>query len=215
MGVLGQTTFPAFISSRSVLICTYIACRGSLHWSNSATLSNRSHLVGSRLPVALPVPYKHKRSGISGRNRKASDPRVKISGSYFLPGRTSVEMSGEGDGLSPSASKSGDASGNSATMLAFLEGLMPKEEIGAKRFLQDHPKSDGRGVVIAILGEKGAEIFVRLWSIVGRPRALIQVHVSDCGLPSAVSLRQSGTIHRLTVSARCCHDCQFIEKFYV
>ena len=124
-------------------------------------------------------------------------------------------MSGEEDGLPSSASKSGDVSGNSATMLAFLEGLMPKEEIGAKLFLQDHPKSDGRGVVIAILGEKGAEICAGLWSIVGRPRALIQVHVSDCGLPSAVSLRQSETINRLTVSARCCHDCQFMEMFSV
>ncbi|GJP41683.1 hypothetical protein CLOM_g1324 [Closterium sp. NIES-68] len=40
--------------------------------------------------------------------------------------------------------------GSSAVVAAFLAGLMPKEEIGAQRFLQSHPHADGRGVVVAI-----------------------------------------------------------------
>ena len=34
----------------------------------------------------------------------------------------------------------------------FLASLMPKQEIGADRFLKDHPEYDGRGAVIAIFG---------------------------------------------------------------
>ena len=99
-------------------------------------------------------------------------------------------MNGESDGVPSSKSKSGDVTGKSATMLAFLEGLMPKEEIGAKRFLQDHPKSDGRGVIIAILGEKP-------WLNLGRLQGsqevvVVWLHLSDGGLPSAfASLRNT------------------------
>lgn len=34
----------------------------------------------------------------------------------------------------------------------FLASLMPKQEIGADRFIKTHPEFDGRGVVIAIFG---------------------------------------------------------------
>jgi hypothetical protein len=37
-----------------------------------------------------------------------------------------------------------------ASAEGLFAGAMPKEEIGALRFLQDHPSYDGRGVVIAI-----------------------------------------------------------------
>ena len=33
----------------------------------------------------------------------------------------------------------------------FLASLMPKKEIAADRFIQVHPKCDGRGVIIDIL----------------------------------------------------------------
>ena len=34
----------------------------------------------------------------------------------------------------------------------FLASLMPKKEIGVDRFLDAHPKYDGRGALIAIFG---------------------------------------------------------------
>lgn len=41
----------------------------------------------------------------------------------------------------------------SASDSHFLDGLMPKEGIGALRFLEEHPHFDGRGVTVAIFGE--------------------------------------------------------------
>ena len=118
-------------------------------------------------------------------------------------------MNGENDVIPSSKSKSGDVTERSATMLAFLEGLMPKEEIGAKRFLQDHPKSDGRGVIIAILGEKP-------WLNLGRLQGsqevvVVRLHLSDGGLPSALHLCHLGTYHRLVLSNCGFHGCRFLE----
>jgi tripeptidyl-peptidase-2 len=45
-----------------------------------------------------------------------------------------------------------DAAGRAAETKPFpTAGWLPKEEIGAKRFLESHPQWDGRGVVVAVL----------------------------------------------------------------
>ncbi|RWV96681.1 hypothetical protein GW17_00040589 [Ensete ventricosum] len=54
----------------------------------------------------------------------------------------------------PTESKKSDACRSffKFTESTFLASLMPKKEIGADRFLEAHPKYDGRDVLIAIFG---------------------------------------------------------------
>lgn len=61
---------------------------------------------------------------------------------------SSYTMEG-GEGSATAVLKSFPGSDSSV----FLEGLMPKREIGVLRFLEEHPNYDGRGVKIAIFGE--------------------------------------------------------------
>ena len=53
---------------------------------------------------------------------------------------------------SSGASGASELKSSSSKDAHYLEGLMPKREIGALRFLEEHPEFDGRGVTIAIFG---------------------------------------------------------------
>ena len=76
---------------------------------------------------------------------------LSVNRSHFSPSTEEVSsytMEG-GEGSATTVLKSFPGSDSSV----FLEGLMPKREIGALRFLEEHPNYDGRGVKIAIFGE--------------------------------------------------------------
>ena len=70
--------------------------------------------------------------------------------STFLPGRRSLFIHREegGEGSATTVQKNLHGSDNSV----FLEGLMPKQEIGALQILEEHPNYDGQYKVKALKG---------------------------------------------------------------
>jgi tripeptidyl-peptidase-2 len=82
-----------------------------------------------------------------------------------------------------------------------IEGLLPKRETGALRFLEAHPSYDGRGIVVAILDsgiDPGAEGLLRTPD--GRPKIVDVVDATGSGDVATTCMvkAEEGTITGLT-----------------
>ncbi|CAI0546836.1 unnamed protein product [Linum tenue] len=84
----------------------------------------------------------HNYSFRSSRSRR-------VGGCVAMPCSSKVKVSGGGGG-GGGADENGALRNFKLNESTFLASLMPKQEIGADRFIEAHPRYDGRGVVIAI-----------------------------------------------------------------
>ena len=89
---------------------------------------------------------------------------------------------------------------------AMFAGAMPKAEIGALRFLQEHPACDGRGVVLAVW-DTGVDPGARGLAVTsdGRPKVIDVVDATGSGDVDVSTVREAdaeGTVEAASGGGR-------------
>lgn len=123
----------------------------------------------STLRLRSPVSLQSKVRGIHSQSQAKSEGQTGLqpavhSSAVFSEGElqeASAELDDSDSSMDQGSVENGPVPGNSRAELEhedadfsqFLLGHMPKQEIGADKFLQEHPTADGRGVLVAIFGK--------------------------------------------------------------
>ena len=124
-----------------------------MYWATTPSFFTQRHTHSSPFTSLLLTTHKKLFSNTKNKARKSNYYK---SNKSAMPCSSTTTVTG-GSGGSGGGDNNGSLRNFKLNESTFLASLMPKKEIGADRFIENNPRFDGRGTIIAIFGTQKLE----------------------------------------------------------